>query len=254
MTQADRARAFAALHVKGTPLVLYNIWDAGSAAAVAEAGAAALATGSWSVAAAQGYPDGEEIPLEMLLRIAERIATHVPLPLTVDLEGGYADDPEELRHTMRGLILTGAIGLNFEDQKVGREGLFEPAEQAARIAALRASAEAVEMPIFINARTDLFLKEADPARHGALVAEALERADAYRAAGASGFFVPGLADPDLIARITSGTPLPVNVMMRAGVPGRARLADAGVARISYGPGPYRDMSAALTASARAAFA
>lgn len=248
MTQADKARAFANLHVRGNPVVLYNIWDAGTARTLAEAGAAALATGSASVAAAQGYADGQEIPLATVLQIVERIvATTHDLPLSVDFEGGYAQTPADLRETVAALIGTGAVGLNFEDQVVGGSGLYPTATQAARIAAIRAVADASAVPLFINARTDLFLKAKDGATHAALVPEALERAVAYAAAGASGFFVPGLTDRALIARICAGTTLPVNVMMSPAAPDVATLAAAGAARLSHGPFPYRSMMRALTA-------
>ena len=222
MSQVDKARAFAERHRPGSPLLLYNIWDAGGAKAIAEAGAKAVATGSWSVAAAQGYPDGQAIPLDLLLRIAERIVATVDLPLTVDFEGGYAEAPEDLAANLARLIATGAVGINFEDQVVGGaqgcEGLYAPEVQCARIAALRRAAEAADLPFFVNARTDLFLKEKDRGKHGDLVSEALERAAAYAEAGASGFFVPGLVDPDLIGAVCEAAGLPVNVMMLSGAP------------------------------------
>ncbi|MEP2718906.1 isocitrate lyase/phosphoenolpyruvate mutase family protein [Pseudophaeobacter sp.] len=233
MSYSDRARAFAALHQSGTPLVLYNIWDAGSAKAIEGAGAKALATGSWSVAAAQGFGDGEEIPLELLLEIATRIAASSDLPLTVDFEGGYAVEAAALTQNARRLVQTGAVGINFEDQIVGGEGLYTVDDQAKRIAAMRLA----DSDYFINARTDLFLKERDAEKHADLVEQAITRAAAYAEAGASGFFVPGLTDAGLIAQITAGSPLPVNVMMRRGMT-LAAMAEVGVARASYGPGPY----------------
>ena len=245
MTQADKAAAFAALHKPGDPLVLYNIWDAGSAKAVAEAGASALATGSWSVAAAQGYGDGEAIPLELLLTVVERIVATVDLPLTVDFEGAYAETPEGVAANVKRLIAACAVGCNFEDQVVGGEG-FHPVEaQAARIAAMRAAADETGVPFYINARTDFFLKEKDAGAHAALVPEAQARATAYEAAGASGFFIPGLSDLGLIGEITGATPLPVNVMAVPGAPDASAFAGVGVARISHGPFPYRKAMKAL---------
>lgn len=238
MTQTARAEAFSKLHVPGTPLVLYNIWDAGSAQAVAKTGAKALATGSWSVAAAQGYADGEALPLDFLLRIAERIVATSDLPLSVDFEGAYALAPDGVQENVAALIATGAVGMNFEDRVVQGEGLHSLDVQAGRIAAARAAADAVGLPFFINARTDLFLGT-DPATHAGLVPQALERAAAYTEAGASGFFVPGLSDPGLISQIVEGASLPVNVLKMGAVGALSELAALGVARVSYGPGPYR---------------
>lgn len=247
MSQSAKADRFAKLHIPGDPLVLYNIWDAGSALAVAGAGAQAIATGSWSVAAAQGYPDGEQLPLDQLLQIAARIVAVTELPVSIDFEGGYATSPGELRDTARRLLDTGAVGINFEDQIVGGEGLHGIDEQAERIAAIRQSAQDAGVELFINARTDLFLKEKDAAQHANLVDQALERAGRYAAAGASGFFVPGLSDPALIARVSSEVSLPVNVMRMGATPSRGDLGKLGVARISAGPAPYREMIAGLAA-------
>lgn len=239
MTQTEKARRFAALHLPGTPLVLYNIWDAGGAKAIAEAGAKAIATGSWSVAAAQGYPDGEAIPLDFVLRILERIAATVDLPVTLDFEGGYAEAPEEVMANVARVIAAGAVGINFEDQIVGGGGALHPAEvQCERIRAVRRAADAADLPFFVNARTDLFLKEKDRDRHAGLMAEAKDRCTAYADAGASGFFVPGLVDPELIAAICAASSLPVNAMKMGDAPSIETLASAGVARISHGPGPY----------------
>lgn len=247
MIQADKARDFAKLHVPGTPLLLYNIWDAGSAKAIAEAGAKAVATGSWSVAAAQGYGDGQAIPLDFVLRIVARIAATVDLPVTLDFEGGYAVVPEELAANVAQVITAGAVGINFEDQVVDGAGLHAPDLQCGRIHAIRQAADAAEVPLFINARTDHFLKEKDRDRHKDLMAEAQERAAAYANAGANGFFVPGLVDPDLIATLCEATDLPVNIMMMKGAPAAKDLAGLGVARISHGPGPYFEAMAGLAA-------
>ncbi|MEP4163723.1 isocitrate lyase/phosphoenolpyruvate mutase family protein [Maricaulis sp.] len=249
MTQGDLARRFAALHVKGAPLVLYNIWDAGSAAAVAKAGARALATGSASVAAAQGYKDGQALPLEALLATARRIVETTELPVTVDFEGGYAEAPASLAANTSRLIETGAVGVNFEDQIVGGDGIHPVEVQADRIRAIRKAADEAGIPLFINARTDLFLKERDADRQAALIGDAGTRAAAYAEAGASGFFVPGLGREDLIERICAASPLPVNAMMMPGMPDRERLAALGVARISHGPFPYLAMMDALKSAA-----
>lgn len=243
----DRQRAFAALHISGDPLVLFNIWDAGSARAVAEAGAQALATGSWSVAAAHGFDDAEDLPLDLAIANLERIVTATDLPVTLDFEGGYATAPEDVAANVVLVVNAGAVGVNFEDRVIGGEGVHATVEQCSRIVAIRAIAGD---GFFINARTDLFLQSAH--HDSALLDAAIERASAYAEAGASGFFAPGLANKASIARLCEASPLPVNIMAFAGAPERARLADLGVARISHGPGPYRQAMAALTEAARAA--
>src|SRR5438874_11463331 len=233
---------FARLHLAGDPLVLFNVWDTGSAAAVARAGAKAIATGSASVAAANGFTDGEAVPMDFAIGNARRIVDAVDLPVTVDFEGGYAADPEEAAQNVAKLAATGAIGCNFEDQVVGTDQLYAIADQAARIAAVRS---AVGMDFFINARTDIFLKAPIETHDAAMVDAALERARAYADAGASGFFVPLLADLKLLERVCRESPLPVNFMAFPGCPSNSDVAAAGVARISHGPFPHRALMAKL---------
>ncbi|MDB5722967.1 MAG: phosphonomutase [Alphaproteobacteria bacterium] len=247
---ATRFSAFAALHVPGDPLILYNAWDPGSAQAVAEAGASAIATGSFSVAAAQGYHDAEALPLDLAIANAGRIVAAVDLPVTIDFEGGYAVEPEAFAANLKRLADTGAIGCNFEDQVIGGEGLHPVALQAERI---RAGRVAVGADFFINARTDIFLKAKAEDHDEARVDAALERASAYAEAGASGLFVPGLARLDLLARFCEASPLPVNFMAFTGAPGAAEVAACGVARISHGPFPWRLAMQALSEAAQAIY-
>ena len=243
MNQREKAARFAALHVKGAPLLLYNAWDAGSAQSILDAGAKAIATSSWAVAEAQGYRDGEAIPMEFAEQIIARIAATVDAPVTADIEGGYSEDDGELADNVSRLLDLGVIGINFEDRVVKGSGLYETDRQARRIAAIRQAAERKGIALFINARTDLFLGQGrDPAQS---VGEAIDRAKAYAAAGGSSFFIPGLQDEALIGRICEGTALPVNVMVMDGVPPNERLAKLGVARISYGPIPYISAMQAL---------
>lgn len=252
--QTERAHLFKEFHVKGEPLILFNIWDAGSARAIQETGAKAIATGSWSVAAAQGYADGQEIPFDLALRNLKRIVACVDLPVTIDLEGGYGDSPDELRESVTGVIEAGAVGINFEDQIVGGTGLYSIEGQRARIEAIREAADQTPISLFINARTDIFLK-ADHASHTEEhLDEAIRRAKAYAEAGASGFFAPGLRNAKYIERLCESSPLPVNILVMPDVPSSKQLAALGVARISYGPGPYRLVIEALKEAGRKALA
>jgi 2-methylisocitrate lyase-like PEP mutase family enzyme len=240
---------FASLHVAGNPVVLFNAWDAGSAIAVANSGASAVATGSASVSMANGFGDGEEMPLELALANAARMVEAVDLPVTIDFEGGYAADAAGLIANGRRLSETGAIGCNFEDQVVGTDRLYDIADQTARIGALR---EGVGDEFFINARTDLFLKAKPEAHDTALADQAIERGKAYAAAGANGFFIPGLANLSLVEEIIDAVELPINAMQLPGGPSRLQWAGAGIARISHGPFPFMAMQKWLTEQARAA--
>ena len=240
---------FAALHVPGDPVVLYNVWDVGSALAVAKAGAKAIATGSASVAMANGFGDGENLPMEFALGNARRIAASVELPVTVDFEGAYSNDPTQVARNFAKLAETGVVGCNFEDQVVGGEGLHPIELQKERISAAR---DAVGPDFFINARTDLFLKAPQETHDEAMLDEAIERVRAYAEAGASGFFVPMLGDLDMLSRLCAVSPVPVNFMTYPGCPSNADVAATGVARISHGPFPHLALMGQLEEAARAA--
>lgn len=246
---ATKFETFAALHVPGNPVILYNIWDVGSVLAVVAAGAKALATGSHPVADAHGWPDGQQVPIDFALANAKRIVDAVDLPLTVDFESAYSNDPELGGANVLRLAATGAVGCNFEDQVIGGEGLHPLELQMERIAAIR---KAVGDEFFINARTDLLLKT--QTHDDALIDQVVERGKAFADAGASGFFVPRLADPKQIERVVREVPLPLNVIAFPGAPDKRIWAEAGVARISHGPFPHRALMAKLTEMARQAIA
>jgi 2-methylisocitrate lyase-like PEP mutase family enzyme len=246
---ASPFETFAALHVPGDPVILYNIWDVGSAKAVVAAGAKAVATGSHPVGDASGFGDAQQVPLDYVFSNARRIVDSVELPVTVDFEGAYSIDPDEGGANVARLAQTGAVGCNFEDQVVGGEGLHPLDLQVRRIAAIR---RAVGDQFYINARTDLFLKT--QTYDDALIEQVVERGKAFADAGASGFFVPGLSDPKQIERVVREVPLPLNVIAFPGAPDKNVWADSGVARISHGPFPHRALMAKLTEMAREAIA
>ena len=251
--QLQKARDFAALHIKGEPVILFNIWDAGSAKAVADAGAKAIATGSHSVAEANGFDDGQHLPLDFAIENITRIVNAVEVPVTLDFEGGYATDIETLKANIQRVLDAGAVGINFEDQVVGGEGLYSIEEQSKRIAAVREAADEKGIPFFINARTDVFLKTYPAVHTRGQLEEVLTRSNAYAEAGASGLFAPGLRDPELIRELCDRSPLPVNIMVLPDTPSNSEMAVLGVARISYGPGPHRQMMAALKSAASAVY-
>jgi 2-methylisocitrate lyase-like PEP mutase family enzyme len=228
----DKTEAFAKLHIPGNPLILYNIWDAGSAVAVAKAGAKAIATGSWGVAGAHGIGDGEKLPLDTALSTLTEIVAVTDLPVSIDMEAGYGSDAGAVGASVRRAAEAGAVGINIEDKDPVTRALFSIADASARIAGAAASG------LFVNARADLFILTPPADHDAAKVDELIERAKAYADAGARGLFAPFLQDAALIERLCKASPLPVNILMRPGCPDHKTLAALGVARISHGHGPW----------------
>ncbi|MDH5824885.1 isocitrate lyase/phosphoenolpyruvate mutase family protein [Luteimonas sp. RD2P54] len=252
--QKDKARLFRSLHAGERPLLLFNVWDAGSAKVVADAGADALATASWAVAASHGLADGEQVPLQAVLDNLTRIVAATDLPVSLDLESGYGRTAAAVGLTVERAIAAGAVGCNLEDSRPEDGALRDPAEQAERLAEARRAAETSAIPLFINARTDVFFARPAEDHDASMVEDALRRAELYAKAGADGLFVPNLTDVRLIETLARASPLPVNIMAGASAPAAARLAGIGVARISHGPGPYLAAMRALAEAARAALA
>ncbi|WP_374524964.1 isocitrate lyase/phosphoenolpyruvate mutase family protein [Sphingopyxis sp.] len=240
----DKIAQFRALHVPGDPLILVNIWDAGSAKAVAAAGAKAIATGSYGVAGAQGRADGEDFPLEDVFENLARILSVTDLPVTIDMESGYGADAAAVGVSVGRAKAAGAAGINMEDRLPGEFELLAIAEAQARYRA------AADTGIFVNARCDVFRGQ-DAVKDGdALVAATLERARAYADAGAGSLFVPFLLDPKCIGAICEGSPLPVNILRGKGGPTHKELAALGVARISHGHQPWAGAMEWLTGQAK----
>lgn len=228
-----KVEQFSLLHQQDEPLILYNIWDAASAKIAAAAGAKAVATGSMSLAGAQGYDDGEHLPFEQLLTLAANIVRVVNVPVTIDLESGYGGTSDQVGDNARRLFEIGICGINLEDQDIAGGGLRDIADAARRVRA------AADSGLLINARTDLFIQTPPQEHDAALVAQALERCRAYADAGAQCFFIPLVSDEKIIAEICEKSVLPVNCMVIGDTISPERLHQLGVARISYGPGPWR---------------
>ncbi|MFI6653969.1 isocitrate lyase/phosphoenolpyruvate mutase family protein [Streptomyces sp. NPDC050523] len=225
-----RALAFRSLHVPGAPLVLPNAWDITSARIVEDAGAAAVATTSAGLAWALGAADGDRLERDEALGAVARIAAAVEVPVSADIESGYARDAAGVAATVRAVIEAGAVGVNIEDAlyEAGTGPLRPVAEQSERIAAARQAADAAGVPLFVNVRIDTFLRGAGG------VDETLERAAAFLAAGADGIFVPGAVDPGAVKLLADGIEGPLNVLAGPGAPPVAELAALGVARVSAG--------------------
>jgi 2-methylisocitrate lyase-like PEP mutase family enzyme len=245
--QVRQAELFARLHRPGQPLLLANAWDVASAVLIARAGVPAIATTSAGVAWSLGVRDAADLGPQRAAAVIGRITAAVTVPVSADIEGGYGPGPDAVAATVTAVIRAGAVGVNLEDRSGHDDApLLEPAEQAERLAAARAAADRLALPLWINARTDTFLAGAGPAADR--VDAVLERAAAYAAAGADSLFVPGLTDLTAISRLAAG-PLPVAVMVGAGAPTVAELTSAGVVRISLGSAIAQ---AAYAVAARAA--
>jgi 2-methylisocitrate lyase-like PEP mutase family enzyme len=247
MSLLDLAETFRRLHVRGTPLVLPNAWDAGSARVIEAAGARAIATSSSGASWSLGRPDGEGTSRDEMLAVVRRVARAVSLPVTADVERGYGDgSPADVADTVRGVLDAGAVGVNLEDGE-GPGALTDEARQTARVAAAREAADAAGVPLYVNARVDsyLFGVGAPETRFD----ETVRRARAYLAAGADVIFVPGVIDAETIGRLASAIDAPLNVLARPGAPTIPELGALGVARVSLGGGVAR---AALGAAWRVA--
>ncbi|WP_172382783.1 isocitrate lyase/phosphoenolpyruvate mutase family protein [Streptomyces sp. MNP-20] len=246
----DLATAFRDLHVPGSPLVLPNAWDAASARLVETAGAAAVATTSAGLAWALGAGDGDRLTRDQALGAVARIVDTVSVPVTADVESGYAEDAAGVADTVRAVLAAGAVGVNIEDARHAAGDPLRPvAEQAERIAAARGAADAAGVPLFVNARVDTYLRGAGEGAAERL-ALTLERAAAFLDAGADGVFVPGVVDPETVEALVAKVDGPVNVMAGPGAPPVARLAALGVARVSVGSGIAQAAHALVRGAAR----
>ena len=228
---ATKAAELARLHAAPQLLELSNVWDVASATAVAAVeGTTALATASHSIAAAHGYPDGEQIPLELHLAAIARITASTDLPVTADLEAGYGDPGD----TARRAIAAGAVGMNLEDE------LLPVMDAIGAVEAVVAAREAEGTGFVLNARTDAILKAPEGKSPADVVADAIVRGRAYLASGADCVFVPGVRELDTIAELVAAFgPQKLSVIAGPGGPSIAELEGLGVARASVGPFSYR---------------
>jgi 2-methylisocitrate lyase-like PEP mutase family enzyme len=230
----EKAETFRLLHHEPEILVLVNVWDVASARTVAALpGCRAIATASWSIAAAHGVPDGENLTRDAMLAVAARIAAAVDLPVTADLESGYGATPEDVGETIARALDAGVAGANIED------GNRPTTEAAARVAAARARADAEGIPFVVNARLDM------PIATTMEVEEAVARARAYLDAGADSIYPIRITDPVVLEDVVGRIAAPVNAFGLPDGPSVAELEALGVARVSFGPGPMGAAMAAL---------
>jgi len=227
VSHSDAAREFHALHQKGL-LILPNAWDAGSARLIEHAGAKAIATSSAAVAWSLGYPDGEAIPPEALLSTVRGISRVVSVPVSVDLEGGYASSPQAAGAFAARVVDVGAVGVNVED------GTESPDLLAGKIERIKQETRKAGFDLWINARVDVFLRKLKEGEEA--YPETVARARRYREAGADSIFVPAASGDALIARLVQGVGLPLNILAWPGVPAAEKLKELGVRRLSAGSG------------------
>jgi 2-methylisocitrate lyase-like PEP mutase family enzyme len=238
-------QTFRNLHQGSTPLLLANAWDAGTARLIESLGAKAVATTSAGFAWARGYADGNTLPVEQLIAATRDIARVIRVPLSIDIEGGYSDDPATVAQLAANIIDAGGVGINIED------GADDPSLLCRKIEAVRQCAARLGADLFINVRTDVYLRAI--ATGTAAVDEVIRRAELYRAAGCDGLFVPGIADGDAIAAIAAAiNPLPLNIMLVPGLPSVKTLHQYGVRRFSAGSA-IAQASLACTSRLAAAF-
>jgi 2-methylisocitrate lyase-like PEP mutase family enzyme len=234
--QREKAEAFRRMHDRKRILVLPNAWDAASARVFEGVGFKAVATTSAGVAYALGYPDGEIVPLDLMVAAVGRIAQCVNVPVTADMESGFARNARELAKTVQMIIEAGAIGMNLEDANhaAARE-LYDLPVAVERVRAARDAANSSGVPLVINARTDVFLlgigEKAGRYEH------AVGRANAYLEAGADCLFVPAVRDAETIGALVRGIKGPINILAGPGTPPAPELERLGVARVSVGSGP-----------------
>jgi 2-methylisocitrate lyase-like PEP mutase family enzyme len=240
--QIAKAEHFRALHQGPKLLVLPNIWDPLGARLLEHLRFPAVATASASVAFSLGYDDGEKITYAAMLDAIRRIAASVGVPVTADIERGYADDPDDVAENIRDLLRTGAVGINIEDG-IREGGRLRPVEsQCARIGAARRAADREGIPLFINARIDTFMREKSSPLEEKL-AETIQRARAYVEAGADGIYPITVGDIDTLRAIRESVEVPINVYASASTAPMRDLQALGINRLSVGPGLLK---AALT--------
>jgi 2-methylisocitrate lyase-like PEP mutase family enzyme len=219
-------------------LALPNAWDAVSARILEELGYPAIATSSAAVAFSLGYPDGQRISRDEMLQAVGRITRAVRVPVTADLESGYGKTPEEIAAFTKAMVASGAVGLNFEDVTGDDESTHvELGLQVKNIRAIRETSAALDVPVVINARTDIYLMPIGP--EATRFERTVERLRAYREAGADCLFVPGLCDREIIAKLVKAVDAPLNILASQGCPSLKELEKMGVARVSAGSSAMR---------------
>lgn len=240
--QIKKAEQFLTLHHDPKLLVLPNIWDPIGARLLQGQGYPAVATASAAVAFSLGYDDGQKITLAAMIEAVRRVADSVDVPVTADMEGGYAEQPKDVAENMRQVLQAGAVGINFEDSRIGGDSLHDIDFQGDRIRAIRSMANQEGVPLVINARVDTYIREDDLSDEDRL-AETITRAKAYLEAGADCIYPIVVHDLEILTTIQDAIQAPINVLALPNAPSMRELEAAGIARLSLGPFLFK---AALT--------
>ena len=238
ITQENKAQKFHALHQGQNILVLPNAWDSASARLFEQAGFHAIGTTSAGIATSLGYAEPEKISREEMLLSIRRIVDAVSLPVSADIEAGYASTAKGVAETVEMVIAAGAVGVNIEDAPgVGDQLLFSIEQYIERLQAAREAVNMAHFPVVINARTDIYLLNIG--HKNDQFSQVVERANYYLEAGADCIFVPGIGDPDTIANLVKEINGPINILANPDVPTTNKLQQLGVKRVSTGSGPMR---------------
>ena len=233
--QSQKQKQFHQLHHNNELLILPNIWNPIGAMLLEDLGYKAVATASASIAFANGIDDGEKISFDELILILKKIVKSVKIPVTADIESGYTENNFVLKENIKRLIDTGIVGINFEDSRHDEQKLFSKEAQSEKINLIKKTASEKGSNLYINARTDVFLKQNHLSKEEKII-EAIERGNAYKSAGADGFYPIFLKEKESIKTIIEEVALPLNILMLPGIPDFSSLKKIGLARISLGPG------------------
>jgi len=235
LTQQEKAKRFYDLHHSGRLLILPNIWDSLGANLLESLNYSAIATASASVAFTNGYDDGQRISYDSVLAILKKIANSVSIPVSADIESGFATNDQELKENMKRLFATGIVGINIEDTDKDTNSIIPIEAQCEKIKIIKKVSEEMGISLFVNARADVYLRGKDFDTPESKYEEALKRGRAYKAAGADCFYPIGMTRQEDIKGMVDELQMPVNVITIPGIPQLSVLNEMGVARVSLGP-------------------
>lgn len=234
-SQKEKALQLHQLHHADSMLILPNVWDVLGAKLLEDIGYPAIATASASIAYTNGHLDGEKIPFNDLRSVLSQISNSVNIPVTADIESGYSADDTLFQENIKLLIRTGIAGINIEDTDHKTKTILSAERQCERIKLIRAASDELDIPLFINARTDVLLYDKDFPTADSKYEELLNRGLAYQQAGADCFFPIALREKETIQRLVSQLKMPVNILTLPGIPDLKILKEIGVTRVSLGP-------------------